>query len=203
MRIDDAVPARVGEVVGDQRVLAVLGGAGDPAGHPGVVESADGVGRVAGLQVGERRAVGDDVLQGLDVGVVDRRVVDVGQHAVRDGEPHLRRGVAGGAETVLAGQVEVGQRTRTAGGGASGARSTRWSERDQQCGGRGHRGDQNRGGPCAHGGACFPNAGKTERPRSPRAESRRPRGGCQTPPNAASPSCTPACRRGLSWPGRP
>jgi hypothetical protein len=55
---------------------------------------------------------GDDVLQRLDVRVVDRRVVDVAEHAVRDREPHLRRRVACGAEAVLARQVEVGQRAR-------------------------------------------------------------------------------------------
>ena len=70
------------------------------------------VGHVPRLQVGERGAVGDDVLEGLDVGVVDRRVVDVAEDAVRDRVPDLRSPVAGGAEAVLAREAEVRERAR-------------------------------------------------------------------------------------------
>ena len=70
------VPARVGDVVGDDPVFAALRGRHDPTRHAaGVRRSLGHVGHVARLQVGEGRAVADHVLQRLDVGVVDGRVV--------------------------------------------------------------------------------------------------------------------------------
>ena len=110
------VPARVGDVVGLDAVLAVLVRRGDLAGHPaGVVHGLHRVRHVAGLEVGEGRAVRDDVLEGLDVGVVDGRVVDVAEDAAGDRVPDLRRRVPRRAQAVLAGQVEVRQGARTAG----------------------------------------------------------------------------------------
>ena len=106
------VPRRVGDVLGGDLVLAALGGRRDPAAHASAAGGrGDGVGRVAALDVGERLAVGDDVPQRLDVGVVDRRVVDVTQDAACDGEPDLGGRVPRGAEAVLAREVEVGERT--------------------------------------------------------------------------------------------
>ena len=119
----DRVRGRVGDVVRDDPVLAARGRARDLAGHAAPVERPDGRGHVPRLEVGERRAVGDDVLQGLDVRVVDRRVVDVAQHAAGDGEPHLRGGVARGAEAVLAREVEVRQHSRPVRGDARGRAS--------------------------------------------------------------------------------
>jgi hypothetical protein len=108
---EERVRARVDHVIGDDPVLPVRRCARDLAGHPAVVERAGCRGHVARLKIREGRAVRDDVLQGLDVRVVDRRVVDVAEHAVRDGEPHLRRGVARRPEAVLAREVEVRERT--------------------------------------------------------------------------------------------
>ena len=84
----------------------------DAADQSRPVERLHGVGHVARLQVGERAAVGHDVLQRLDVGVVDRRVVDVGQHSSGDRVPDLRRRVACRAQAVLAREVEVRERAR-------------------------------------------------------------------------------------------
>ena len=112
----DRVPARVGDVGGLDAVQAVLVRRGHLAGHPaGVGHGLHRVRHVAGLEVGEGRAVRDDVLKGFDVGVVDGRVVDVAQDPARDRVPDLRRRVPGRAQAVLAGQVEVRQRTRAAG----------------------------------------------------------------------------------------
>jgi hypothetical protein len=97
---------RVGEVVGDDPVAAALRGAGDAAGHPARVERPHGVGHVAGLEVGEGAAVGDHVLQRLDVGVVDGRVVDVGQHTVLERQPYLASGVVRGRVPLLVGGQE-------------------------------------------------------------------------------------------------
>ena len=123
----DRVGARVGHVVGDDPVLPARRRARDPAGHAAAVQRPDRRGHVPRLEIREGRAVGDDVLERLDVRVVDRRVVDVAQHAVRDREPHLRRRVARGAQAVLAREVEVGQRARPVRGDAQrrspGARS--------------------------------------------------------------------------------
>ena len=110
------VPGRIGEVLRLDPVLAALGSCGHPAGHATCLGNRlDGVGHVARLEVGERRAVGDDVLERLDVRVVDRRVVDVAEDAVRDRVPDLGGRVAGGAEAVLTRQAEVGERARPAG----------------------------------------------------------------------------------------
>ncbi len=111
----DRVANRIGEVVGLDLVLAALCGRRDAAFHTACVERPDGVRHVAGLQVGERGAVGDDVLQRLDVRVVDGRVVDVAEDAVRDRVPDLGGRVAGGSEAVLARQVEVRERAGPAG----------------------------------------------------------------------------------------
>ncbi len=116
---DDRVAGRVGEVVRLEAVLPAPGRAGHAAGHPGPVESRDRIGHVAGLEVGEGGAVGDDVLQGLDVRVVDRRVGHVREDAVGDREPDLGGPVPRRAEAILAGKVEVGQGARAVGGGAS------------------------------------------------------------------------------------
>ena len=102
------VAARVGQVVGDDPVLAALRGRRDPACHPaGVGQRLRRVRRVPRLQVGERRAVAHLVLQRLDVSVVDRRVVRVAEDAVRDRVPDLRGPVTRGAQAVLAREVEV------------------------------------------------------------------------------------------------
>ena len=84
----------VGDVVGDDRVLAAARRAGDATRHAAAVERRRRRHHVAGLQIGEGGAIGDDVLQGLHVGVVDRRVVHVAQHPAGDREPDLRRGRA-------------------------------------------------------------------------------------------------------------
>ncbi len=109
--------AWVGEVIGDDPVAAALRRRRDPARQRAVVEGAHRVGHIAGLEVGERRAVGDDVLQRLVLGRVVRGVVDVAEHAVGDREPDLRRPVARGADAVLAREVEVRECARAVGGG--------------------------------------------------------------------------------------
>ena len=107
------VAAGVGHVVGLDPVLAVPRSRDHGARHAaGVGMRLHRVGHVPRLQVGERGAVGDDVLERLDVGVVDRRVVDVAEDAVRDRVPDLRGPVAGGAEAVLAREAEVRERAR-------------------------------------------------------------------------------------------
>jgi hypothetical protein len=128
-------PAGVGQVVGDDAVAAAPGGRRHPARQGAVVERADRVGHIARLEVGERRAVGHDVLERLVLGVVVRRVVDVAQHAVGDREPHLRGAVARRADAVLAREIEVRQRAGPVGGGAGRRRGARGG------GQRGERGD--------------------------------------------------------------
>ena len=103
------VPARVGEVVRDDAIAAVLGRARHLADHPARVQGGGRGRHVARLEIGEGGTVGDDVLERLDVRVVDGRVVHVAQDAVGDRVPDLRPGVAGGADAVLAGEVEVGE----------------------------------------------------------------------------------------------
>ncbi len=109
------VAGRIGEVLRLDPVLAALRRRSHPAGHAaGLGNCLDGVGHVTRLEVGERRTVGDDVLERLDVRVVDGRVVDVAEDAVRDRVPDLGGRVAGGAETVLSRQAEVRERARPA-----------------------------------------------------------------------------------------
>ena len=103
------VPGRVGDIVGLQAVLPALRRADHPARHPGRVEGPDRVRHVATLEVGEGGPIGHDVLERLDVRVVDRRVVDVRQDAVGDGEPGLRGPIPGGPQAILAGEVEMGE----------------------------------------------------------------------------------------------
>ena len=102
------VAARVGDVVGRDPILAALGRGRHPAGHAsGVGQRLGRVGHVARLEVSKGRPVAHLVLQRLDVGVVDRRVIRVAQDAVRDRVPDLRGRVARGAEAVLAREIEV------------------------------------------------------------------------------------------------
>ena len=122
------VAGRVRDVGRHQLIAVGRAGRGDRAAHPGRI-GRHRVREIARLQVGERRAIGHHILQRLDVGVVDRRLVHIGQHAIGDGEPHLRGGVAGGAHAVLAGQVEEGR----------GSRCTRC---DRRWRGRGYRPDR-------------------------------------------------------------
>ncbi len=109
---DDRVAVGVGEVVGNDLVQAALRRLDDAALHSARIERLHRVRHVARLQVGERRTVGDDVLQGLDVGVVDRRVIDVAEQTARNRVPDLRGRVTRGAKAVLASEIEVGERTR-------------------------------------------------------------------------------------------
>ena len=132
---------RVGQVVGDDAVAAALGGGGHAAAERAGVERAHGVGRVARLQVGERRPVGHHVLERLDVRVVVGREVDVAQDPVGDRVPDLRTPVARRADAVLARQVEVRQRARPVGRGA--ARSGRCAAL-RVSGGGGQRGERAR-----------------------------------------------------------
>ena len=105
---DDTVAGRVGQVAGGEGVAVGRAGRGDRALHPGRV-GGHRVGEVAALEVGEGVPVGDDVLEGVHVRVVDRGLVDVGEHAVGHGEPDLGRGGPGRADAVLAGEVEVAE----------------------------------------------------------------------------------------------
>ena len=105
---DHAVASRVGQVVGHELEPVPCVGARHLAHHAAAVRGADRVGHVPFLQVGESFPVGDHELDGLDVRALDARVVDVGQHAASDREPHLGGRVAGGAEAILARLVQVG-----------------------------------------------------------------------------------------------
>ena len=107
------VAGGVGDVGGDELVAVAGVGRGHRAGHAG------GVGRhrvchVPGLQVGERRPVGDDVLQGAHVGVVNGGLVDIRQHPARHRVPDLGPGVCRRAKAVLAGEVEIRRHARRA-----------------------------------------------------------------------------------------
>ena len=138
----DAVAVRVGQVRGHKPVLAGLGGAGHLAGHPALARGPHGVGHVAGLQIRETRAIGHDELHRLDVRVVHRRTVDIGQYAVRDGEPDLRRPAVRRTDAVLASEVEMRQcagavrrrRRRVGGtrGGTQGGRHGQYESRGQR-----------------------------------------------------------------------
>ena len=133
------VAGRVGDVGGDQPE-AVLGvGGGHGAGHAGRI-GGDRVGHVTGLQVGERGAVGDDVLQRAHVGVVDGGLVDVGEHPVGHGVPDLGSLVRRRAQAVLPGQVEVRRRPRRAGRRRGGPRRRRGASRRDGGGHPGHQG---------------------------------------------------------------
>ncbi len=112
---EHGVAARVGDVGGDELVAVLAVGRGHGAGHAGGV-GADRVGHVPGLEVGERGPVGDDVLQRAHVGVVDGRLVHVGQHPAGDRVPDLGPGAGRGADAVLPRQVVVGLRARRPGG---------------------------------------------------------------------------------------
>ncbi len=127
---EDGVPPRIGDEVGHEPVLAALRRRRDAAGHPAPIQRGDGVRHVACLEIGERRAVGDDVLERFDVRVVGGRVVDVAQDAVRDRVPGLGRPVAGRAETVLARQVEVRECSRAVRRGRCGSGRARGKEAD-------------------------------------------------------------------------
>ena len=120
----DRLAPRIGHVVGDDLVAAALGGARDAATQRALVERLHRVGHVARLEVGERPAVGHDVLQRLDVGVVVGGEVDVAEDAVGDRVPDLRAAVARRADAVLAREVEVRDVTGAVAGGARGRR--RW-----------------------------------------------------------------------------
>ncbi len=111
---DDGRAVGVGHVVGDDPVAAALGGRGHAAGQRAVVGGRDAVGHVARLQVGERAAVGDEVLQRLDVGVVGGGEEDVREDAVGDREPGLRAPIARRPDAVLARDAVVRERTRLA-----------------------------------------------------------------------------------------
>ena len=88
------------------RVVVRGAGGDDRARHARRVGD-DAVGHVARLQIGEGRAVGDDVLEGVDVGGVHVGPVGVRQDAVGHREPDAGGGVARRADAVLAGKVEV------------------------------------------------------------------------------------------------
>ena len=133
---------RVGDEVGDQLEVVRRVQRGDLAGHARGIQRGDRVGHVAGLQRGEA-GPGHDRVQALDVGVVDRRGVDVGQGAVGDRVPDLGRGAGRGAHAVLACLVVVGGGAGRAGG--LGARRTDREAEDV------HRGDVLADGR-AHGG---------------------------------------------------
>ena len=110
-RHQERVRGGIGDVVGHDPVPPTRRGRRDTAAHSrSSVQRLDRVRGVAALNIGEGRTVGDDVAQRLDVRVVDRRVVDVAQHAARDREPDLRRRVARRPQAVLAGEVEMGKR---------------------------------------------------------------------------------------------
>ena len=104
---EDAGSGWVGDVVADQAKVVRGVGAGYAADHATAVRGADRVGHVALLEIGERLAVGDDVLHGVHVAVLDRRAEHVRQHSVGDGEPHLGPGVARRSKAVLARYIHV------------------------------------------------------------------------------------------------
>ena len=70
------------------------------------------------MQIGESAAIRDDILEGLDVCIIDRGVLDIAKNSVRNGEPDFRSRIASGAEAILACQVEVRERSWTISSGA-------------------------------------------------------------------------------------
>ena len=126
-----SIASGVSQVGRDDPVVVCAAGRDHRAGHPGRVGEAP-VGHVARLQVAERAAVADDVLQRLDVRGVDVGPVRIRQDAVGDGEPDLRGIAARGADAVFAREIEVARRPRGA-----------WRNRST-CGGRGHGDDSAR-----------------------------------------------------------
>ena len=110
------VARRVGDVGGDQPETVLGVGGGDGAGHARGV-GGHRVGHVTGLQVGERSPVGHDVLQRAHVRVVDRGLVDIGEHPAGHRVPDFGSLGRRRAQAVLPGQVEIRWRAWRAGGG--------------------------------------------------------------------------------------
>ena len=104
----------IGERGLDDLVPAVLVGVGLGVHECPRVGEAHLVGRVARLEVGERRAVGDDEFEAAAVRHVDARVVDLGQRALREGVPDLGVRGRGGADALLrsSGPRRLGARAR-------------------------------------------------------------------------------------------
>ena len=138
----DRVAGRVSQIRGPDRVVMCGAGGDHRAGHPRGVGQHP-VGHVASLQVGEAVAVGDHVLERVNVGGVDRGPVDVGQDAVGDREPHLRGGVASRPHAVLAGQVEVALGPGRSGRHRRACGSAGVDEQTHRKCGDGHHNDQN------------------------------------------------------------
>src|SRR6266516_3489896 len=78
-----------------------------------------GIGGIACLQVGEGAAICNDILKSLDVSIVYGGVVDIAEDSIGNREPDFGGRIASGAKTILACEVEVGERSWTIRSGVS------------------------------------------------------------------------------------
>ena len=132
---DQRVPIRIGQVVSYDAILSAFGGCRYLAvkGVRILAERLHGIGGIACLQVGEGAAICNDILKSLDVSIVYGGVVDIAEDSIGNREPDFGGRIASGAKTILACEVEVGERFRAI---RSGRRSWRRRRRGW---GRGRR----------------------------------------------------------------
>ena len=111
---DQRVLTRIGQVVSYDAILSAFGGCRYLAvqGVRILAERLHGIGSIARLQIGEGTAICDDILESLDVSIVNGGVVDIAEDPICNGEPDFGGRIASGAKTILACEVEVGERSR-------------------------------------------------------------------------------------------
>ena len=111
---DQRVLIRIGQVVSYDAILSAFGGCRYLAvkGVRILAERLHGIGSIARLQIGEGTAICDDILESLDVSIVNGGVVDIAEDPICNGEPDFGGRIASGAKTILACEVEVGERSR-------------------------------------------------------------------------------------------
>ena len=110
---DQRVLIRIGQVVSNDAILSAFGGCRYLA-VKGVrirAERLHGIGSIACLQVGERTAICDNILECFNVRIIYRGVVDIAEDPVRKREPDFRFCIASCAKTVLASKVEMRERS--------------------------------------------------------------------------------------------
>src|SRR2546423_457380 len=111
---DHRFPIRIGQVVSYDAILSAFGGCRYLAvkGVRILAERLHGIGSIARLQIGEGTAICDDILESLDVSIVNSGALDIAENPICNGEPDFGGRIASGAKTILACEVEVGERSR-------------------------------------------------------------------------------------------